>query len=97
MLYIFSKAFFLNINIFQCFLVMIIIGTGTMLPPAPGYVGTVEFLGVTALSFLGVNKDQAFGYIVTLHVFQILTIFFWGIHGLITEKITFSELIHIEK
>jgi uncharacterized protein (TIRG00374 family) len=92
-----SNAFHLNMNLLQCFFVMITIGIGAALPTAPGYVGTVEFLGVTALTFLGINKDQAFGYIVTLHLLQFVTIAFWGIRTLLTEKISFSELIRVKK
>ncbi|MHB9156139.1 MAG: lysylphosphatidylglycerol synthase transmembrane domain-containing protein, partial [Endomicrobiales bacterium] len=94
---IMGQAFHMDLSLFQCFFVMIIIGTGAILPTAPGYVGTVEFLGVTALSFMGINKNQAFGYIITLHLLQLTTIAFWGIRSLVIEKITFSELVRIEK
>lgn len=93
----FTKAFGLNLNLFQCFFVMIMIGMGAILPPAPGYVGTVEFLGVTALSFIGVDKNQGFGMIVTLHFVQISLLICFGIISLIKEKITFHDLIRFEK
>lgn len=95
--YTVSVAFNLNLNLLQTILVMIIIGTGAILPTAPGYVGTVEFLGVTSLSFLGVDKNLAFGYIITLHFLQIITIAFWGMTGMAREKITFHDLILFEK
>lgn len=90
-------AFHLDLTIFQCFLVMIIIASGSILPTAPGYVGTVEFLGVLGLSFIGIDKNQAFGYIIVLHLLQLTTIAFWGIRSLFVEKLTFSELVRIEK
>jgi hypothetical protein len=95
--YLFSFAFHLNLNIFQCFLVMIIIGLGCMLPPAPGFVGTVEFLGVTSLAFMGINKSKAFGYILVLHFAQLLTISILGIRTLIVEKISFMSLLRAGK
>jgi uncharacterized protein (TIRG00374 family) len=95
--FIMGRSFGMPLSIFQGMLVMIVIGMGAILPTAPGYVGTVEFLGTTSLSFLGINKNLAFGYIITLHVLQLLTITFWGLRSLITEKITLSELIRIEK
>lgn len=91
--YIFGIAFNLNLNIFQCFFIMVTIGIGVILPPAPGYVGTVEFLGVTALSFLGKDKNQAFAYIASLHLLQLFTIFILGIRSIIKEKITFQDII----
>ena len=95
--YLMGWAFGIHLTIFQCFFVMIIIGMGAILPTAPGFVGTVEFLGVTSLSFLGVNKNLAFGYIITLHLLQLLTVSLMGIHSLISEKINFAELVRIEK
>jgi uncharacterized membrane protein YbhN (UPF0104 family) len=76
---------------------MIIIGTGAIIPTAPGYVGTVEFLGVTSLAFLGFDKNQSFGYIIVLHFFQLLAVCLMGIYSLTKEKITLGELIRIEK
>jgi hypothetical protein len=95
--FFFSRAFGLNLSLFQCFFCMIIIGMGAILPPAPGFVGTVEFLGVTALTFLGVNKNQAFGMIITLHLFQFITVIMMGITSMIKEKVTFQELIQVSK
>lgn len=92
--YVLSFAYNIPLTFFQGLFVMIIIGTGSMLPTAPGFVGTVEFLGVTSLAFIGINKNLAFGYIITLHAMQLLTIFFWGITAIFKEKLTFSELIH---
>jgi len=92
-----AKAFSLNLTYFHCIFVMIIIGMGAILPTAPGYVGTVEFLGVTALGILSIDKNMAFGYIVTLHVAQLATIAALGIRSLVVEKISFSELVRIEK
>ncbi|OGS17875.1 MAG: hypothetical protein A2219_01705 [Elusimicrobia bacterium RIFOXYA2_FULL_50_26] len=95
--YIVGKAFNLGLTLPQAFLVMLVIGTGVVLPTAPGYVGTVEFLGVTSLSFIGIDKNLAFGYIITLHFLQLATVSSLGIIGMIREKITLNELIRLEK
>ena len=92
-----SLAFGLDLTLFQSVLVMIIIGIGSILPTAPGYVGTVEFLGVSSLTFLGFARDRSFAFIITLHLIQLAAVFFWGIRGMIKEKITFTELMKIEK
>lgn len=95
--FIMGQSFGIHLTLLQCFFVMIIIGMGAILPTAPGFVGTVEFLGVTSLAFLGINKNLAFGYIITLHLLQLVTVSFWGICSLVSEKITITELIKIEK
>jgi glycosyltransferase 2 family protein len=92
-----GRSFGIPLTLFQCIFVMIVIGMGAILPTAPGFVGTVEFLGMTSLAFLGINKNLAFGYIITLHLLQLVTITLLGIRSLVTEKISFWELIRIEK
>lgn len=90
-------AFGLHMSIYQAFLVMIVIGTGAVLPAAPGFVGTVELLGVSALEFLGFETNRAFGYIITLHLMQLVMISILGMRSLIIEKLSFSDLVRIEK
>jgi uncharacterized protein (TIRG00374 family) len=92
-----ATAFNLQINLLQCFLVMVIIGIGAILPTAPGYVGTVEFLGVASLVFLGIDKNPAFAFIITLHTLQLFMVGFWGINAMFREKLSFNQLIKIEK
>ncbi|MFC1501658.1 lysylphosphatidylglycerol synthase transmembrane domain-containing protein [Elusimicrobiota bacterium] len=92
---IISYAFGLQLNLLHCILVMAIIATGSILPTAPGYVGTMEFLGVASLAFLGVEKNSAFAFIVTLHAMQLFTIFMLGIRGIVREKISFSDMLNI--
>ena len=89
-------AFGIHITIFQAFFVMLLIATGTLLPPAPGYIGTIEFLGVTGLTLLGIDKNRAFGFVFTFHMLQLLTIACLGVRSLITEKIAFKELFHFK-
>ena len=76
---------------------MIIIGMASILPGAPGYVGSVEASGRVALNVFHIDKNLAMAYILTIHSLQWLTVTFWGIRGLFIEKITLSELIQIEK
>jgi hypothetical protein len=93
--YMITHAFNIQLGLLQCFLVIIIIGMGAALPTAPGYIGTFEFLGVLALSFLGIDKNIAFGYLLTVHLVQLTTIVLCGVGCLIAEKITLGELIQI--
>jgi len=90
-------AFSLQLTYQQCLFVMIAIGFAAILPSAPGYVGTVEFVGVSTLAIFGVEKNIAFGYILTLHAIQLLCVAFMGITSIAREKLTFAELVKIQK
>lgn len=95
--FILSFPFGLGISYFQSIFTMIIIGMASILPGAPGYVGSVEASGLVALNVFGIDKSLAMAYILTLHSLQWLTVAFWGVRSLIAEKITFADLIRIEK
>ena len=51
-------------------LAVVIINLGIMIPSGPGYVGTLEFFGTTALGFVGANPQAALALIVVSHVVQ---------------------------
>ncbi|MCL2144950.1 MAG: flippase-like domain-containing protein [Endomicrobia bacterium] len=87
----------INISIIGGIFVVIIIGIGAIIPTAPGYIGAFEFMGVTALAALSVDKDAAFACIAIYHFLQLMTIFTLGILSIIKEKISFSDLFKFEK
>jgi glycosyltransferase 2 family protein len=51
-------------------LAVVIINLGIMIPSGPGYVGTQEFFGTTALAVVGANPQGALALIVVSHVVQ---------------------------
>ncbi len=87
----------IDITILGGIFVVIIIGIGAILPTAPGYIGAFEFMGVTALSALGVGKDAAFACIAIYHFLQLMVIFSLGFFSLIKAKISLSDLFKFEK
>lgn len=52
--------------------VLLLIAIGTMVPASPGFVGTYEFFGVTALSILQVRGPEALAFVVLLHLTTLL-------------------------
>ncbi|MDR2192552.1 MAG: flippase-like domain-containing protein [Endomicrobium sp.] len=86
----------INISIVGGIFVVIIIGIGAILPTAPGYIGAFEFMGVTAFSVLGVDKDSAFACIAIYHFLQIIVIFTLGFASVLKAKISFIDLFKFE-
>ena len=61
-------AFDFEVSFFALMLMNGIVNLATMIPAAPGYVGTFELFGVEVLSSYGVEPSIAAGYTVALHV-----------------------------
>jgi uncharacterized protein (TIRG00374 family) len=87
----------IEISIVGGIFVVVIISIGAILPTAPGYIGAFEFMGVTALSVLGVDKDSAFACIAIYHFLQIIVIFTLGFASVLKAKISFMDLFKFEK
>ncbi|MDR3049654.1 MAG: flippase-like domain-containing protein [Elusimicrobiota bacterium] len=86
-----------NLSLSEALFVVIIIGIGAILPTAPGFVGAFEFMGITALSALGIGKDQAFVCVVTYHFTGLLSISILGLFSILYAKISFKDLFKFEE
>jgi len=87
----------INISLLAGIFVVITIGIGAILPTAPGYIGAFEFMGVTALAVLGVDKDSGFACIAIYHFLQLIVIFTLGFASILKAKISFIDLFKFEK
>lgn len=90
--YLMSRAFHLDINIADVLFTAICVVLGVMVPAAPGYVGTYEFTGRTALGIVGVEANIAVSFILFLHFFQFFVIFVLGFPSLTAQGISLEEL-----
>lgn len=52
--------------------VLLILAIGLMIPSSPGFVGTYEFFGISALGLIGAQGDHALSFIVLLHVVSLI-------------------------
>ena len=56
------------LGLVPAFFTVAAVSLSTVIPSAPGYVGTFEFAGVAVLSALGVPAAAAFTFIVVMHL-----------------------------
>jgi uncharacterized membrane protein YbhN (UPF0104 family) len=52
--------------------VMITIAVATLVPSSPGYLGTFEFFGLSALTMVGHTGGNALSFVIVLHAVTIL-------------------------
>lgn len=67
-----SSAFNLPLNSLNILFVMLSIALGTMVPASPGYLGTFEVFGLSALALVGVSGSSAQGFVLVLHATLLL-------------------------
>lgn len=48
--------------------VLLFLAIGSMVPASPGFVGTYEYFGITALALVGISGSTALAFIILLHM-----------------------------
>jgi len=66
----------------------VFVNLGLFFPSPPGYFGVFEFLIVTALTFVGVEKTQAFSYAILQHLIEAVLLVTLGVWS--ASKIAFN-------
>ncbi len=92
-LFLMARAFSVPLGYPQSFFVLFFMGLAVTLPQAPGYVGTLELFGVTALGLLSVPKQLGLSLILAVHGTQFIFVLVLGIWALWSEGLTFGNLI----
>jgi len=92
-LYLFVRAFPISFSYPQSFFLLFFMGLSVTLPQAPGYVGTLELFGVTALALLGIPRSQGLPVILTIHALEFAFIFTLGVTFLLKEHLSLKSII----
>ena len=92
-LYLLVRAFPIAFSYSKAFFLLFFLGLSVTLPQAPGYVGTMELLGVTALIWLGIPKEQGMPVILAIHATQFSYIMILGCIALWKEGLSISGLM----
>jgi len=90
--YLVIRAFPNQVTYAGAFFVMFFMGLSSTLPQAPGYVGTMELFGTTALSILGVPREAGLPIMLAIHGMQFIMISILGLIALGSEGLTLGAL-----
>lgn len=72
LVYLIAKAAGLALAPGNALFVLLVIAIGSMVPASPGFVGTYEFFGTSALGIIGITGAPALAFILLLHAFTLL-------------------------
>jgi uncharacterized protein (TIRG00374 family) len=89
-------AFNFSVSFFALMLMNGIVNLITIIPAAPGYIGTFDASGIAVLTAYGVNKATAAGYTIVLHVALWLPITLLGAYFMAREGIKWSDALRKE-
>lgn len=77
-----ARAFSLDLNPLQVFILLAALGLASALPSTPGYVGVYQFVAIAVLVPFGLSEAQALAYILGYQGVNYVVITLWGLIGL---------------
>jgi uncharacterized protein (TIRG00374 family) len=86
--YIMFFAFSFSLPLVAAFCLVIIMALGLMIPAAPGFVGSYQFLCVISLAFFGIGREEALSFSILSHILQMLFVVGLGLVFLPMMKIS---------
>jgi hypothetical protein len=90
-------AFNFHVSFFALMLMNGIVNLITIIPAAPGYIGTFDASGIAVLTAYGVDQAVAAGYTIVLHVALWLPITLLGAWYMTREGIHWSDALRREQ
>jgi uncharacterized protein (TIRG00374 family) len=96
-LYLMAQAFVVDLRYAGAFFLLLALGLSVTLPQAPGYVGTYELFGVTALTLLGIPKAQGLPVVLAIHGTQFVFVGLLGLIGLSKEGLSLKNIASTNK
>jgi len=85
-------SFKIYLPVYVSFLLLGVLALGVMIPSAPGFVGTVQFVCVTVLSLFSVSKSQALSFSIVYHASQFIPITIVGMVYLWMEQASLRKI-----
>jgi len=91
------QAFNFHVSFFALMLMNGIVNLVTIIPAAPGYIGTFDASGIAVLVAYGIDQATAAGYTIVLHVALWLPITLLGVYYMAREGIKWNEALRREE
>lgn len=90
--YILLRAFGIDLPFHSATVVFIIIAIGTMIPSAPGFVGTIQYCSVIGLAIFSVPKSIALSFSIVYHIGVFIPVTGTGLICLLLNNISLVEI-----
>lgn len=91
-IYFLMRGYGLGLSPWAAAVVLVILRTGTILPNAPGNVGTFQALAIAGLSLFGLDRGDATGFATFLFLVVTVPLFIAGFIALMATKMRLTEI-----
>lgn len=85
-------SFDIHLMILASLVLLVSLGIGVMIPSAPGFVGTIQYVCVLGLALFNVSREQALSFSIVYHASVFIPVTAVGLIFLFVERLSFAEL-----
>lgn len=79
------------------YFILTIFCIGVMIPSAPGFIGTIQFLSVACLALYGISRSQALSFSILFQISQYIPIIIIGLIYFFIEGFSFAQIKRSQK
>jgi uncharacterized protein (TIRG00374 family) len=95
--YLLFASLGMNLEFPVAVLVLVVTALSTMIPSAPGYIGTFEWFFVFTLSFFGIDQDLSLTAAVLFHAIQYISVFAFSLPSMYIMHFNFHSILEDKK
>jgi uncharacterized protein (TIRG00374 family) len=92
-----GRAFHLTQPLTAFFVTMVFVNLASIVPSAPGQVGTFQLFCVLGLGIFGVSEAQGLSYGLVLNILEYLPVTLLGVVFLAIENLSFNAVLHPDR
>jgi len=85
-------SFDIHLPVFASLLLLVSLAIGVMVPSAPGFIGTVQYVCVLSLALFGVPREQALSFSIVYHASVFIPVTAVGLVFLFAERLSFTDI-----
>jgi uncharacterized membrane protein YbhN (UPF0104 family) len=93
-IYFVQRGFGLNLSLFACFAILVILRVSGIPPQAPGNIGSFQAFTIVGAVLFGVDQQAATGYATLLFLVIAVPLWIVGFVALLATKMKLSQLTH---
>ena len=85
-------SFDIHLPLFASLLLLVSLAIGVMVPSAPGFVGTIQYVCVLGLALFDIGREQALSFSIVYHASVFVPVTVVGLVYLFAERLSFTDI-----
>ncbi len=86
-------SFDVHLTILASFMLLVSLGIGVMIPSAPGFIGTIQYVCILGLALFSVPRELALSFSIVYHASVFIPVTAVGLFFLFSEQLSLADIM----